>query len=402
MLQKGDLLFNRTNSRDLVGKTSVFLDKKVAIFAGYLVRFTLLGGNNPLFVNNIMQSSYYRSWCNANRSDAISQSNINATKLSNLIIPLPPLNEQTRIVQKIDSLMALCDQLEARRNERNAKRLETHASAIHHLIQSGNKDEFRTSWKFITDHFSQMYSVKENVEELKKAILTLAMQGKLVRQDPNDQRAFDLLNQINKSKNEFISKKIYRDNSSDEEDLSAKSDLPNGWASCNIRDLGFVLGGKRLPKGHCFSEEETDYRYLTVTNMKDATIVDNQIKWITAKTHDVISKYTISSNDIYITIAGTIGEVGEIPDDLDGMNLTENAAKIVFFHCDKKFLIQLFRSSLIQTKFDELVNKMAQPKLSLRSILGTQIFLPPPQRTNPYRPENRFAHEPLRFADRSD
>jgi type I restriction enzyme S subunit len=111
-LAEGDLLFNRTNSRELVGKTALFTDTRPAIFAGYLVRFSMLGKTHAHYANNVMQSTLHRTWCDANKSDAIGQSNINASKLRAFVFPLPPLAEQQRIVAKIDQLMALCDALE--------------------------------------------------------------------------------------------------------------------------------------------------------------------------------------------------------------------------------------------------------------------------------------------------
>ena len=111
--------------------------------------------------------------------------------------------------------------------------------------------------------------------------------------------------------------------------------------------------------------------------MKDGSIVDNNEKYIDEATRKAIEKYIITKEDIYITIAGTIGMVGSIPDRYDGMNLTENASRLIFFEVNKNFLVDLLNSNIVQSQFHELTNKMAQPKLALRSILGTLIPLPP-------------------------
>lgn len=103
-LRVGDLLFNRTNSRELVGKTAVFAEEREAIFAGYLVRFHMLGGISEHFVNEVMNSSYHRSWCNEVKADALGQSNINATKLRSYILPLPPIAEQEAVVERVDKI----------------------------------------------------------------------------------------------------------------------------------------------------------------------------------------------------------------------------------------------------------------------------------------------------------
>lgn len=227
-------------------------------------------------------------------------------------------------------------------------------------------------------YFDTAFDAPDGIKKLRELILTLAMQGKLVPQDPNDQSASELLKEIEKEKYELIKQGFSKDNdSSDNSSLTSLIILPMGWEKVNISNIGFLKGGKRLPKGHSYSEQPTPYRYLTVTNMKNKTIVNNDVKYISEETYKEIKKYTISKDDIYITIAGTIGNVGVIPEIYDGMNLTENASKLIFFKCDKEFLLYLLNSNIVQEQFGYLVNKMAQPKLSLRSILSTVIPLPP-------------------------
>ena len=109
-LTVNDLLFNRTNSKELVGKVAIYKGDIPSIFAGYLVRITplIISGD---YLNYVMQTKYYWSYCQMVRSDAISQSNINAQKLKRFKIPLPPLAEQKRIVAKIEEILPLCDNM---------------------------------------------------------------------------------------------------------------------------------------------------------------------------------------------------------------------------------------------------------------------------------------------------
>ena len=109
-LKYNDLLFNRTNSKDLVGKTAIYKGQIPAIYAGYLVRITPIYVDSD-FLNYTMQSQYYWSYCQSVRSDAIGQSNINAEKLKRFSFPLPSLAEQKRIVEKLEQLLPLCDRL---------------------------------------------------------------------------------------------------------------------------------------------------------------------------------------------------------------------------------------------------------------------------------------------------
>lgn len=109
-LHAGDLLFNRTNSADKVGKTSIYRGERKAIFAGYLVRMRPLSGiADSEYLNFFMNSRPAWEFCQSVKSDAVCQSNISASKIANLPVPLPTLAEQKAIVKRVDELMALLD-----------------------------------------------------------------------------------------------------------------------------------------------------------------------------------------------------------------------------------------------------------------------------------------------------
>lgn len=110
-LTRDDLIFNRTNSREWVGKTCIYNSDRQAIYAGYLVRFRVLS-QNAYFANYVLNSKYHREWCNDVKSDALGQSNINAEKLKNFIFPIAPLAEQNEIVARVESCLKKIDELE--------------------------------------------------------------------------------------------------------------------------------------------------------------------------------------------------------------------------------------------------------------------------------------------------
>ena len=104
-LEYNDLLFNRTNSKELVGKVEIYKGEIPAIYAGYLVRVHPILIESD-YLNYVMQSQYYWIYCQNVRSDAIGQSNINAEKLKHFIFPLPPLQEKKRIVNSISRIFS--------------------------------------------------------------------------------------------------------------------------------------------------------------------------------------------------------------------------------------------------------------------------------------------------------
>ena len=109
-LQYNDILFNRTNSIDWVGKTAIFKENFPCICAGYIISFTP-NYINPDFLNYVMNSSYQRKWCNEVKTDGVNQSNINSQKLADFYVPFPPIREQLHIVNTIENLFSKLDNI---------------------------------------------------------------------------------------------------------------------------------------------------------------------------------------------------------------------------------------------------------------------------------------------------
>ena len=165
----GDLLFNRTNSAEWVGKTAIYRGEYPAIYAGYLIRLrTFL---NPEYLNAVMNSGYAKFYSNTVKTDGVNQSNINAQKLGAFIIPVPPVSEQSKVAERLKVTISVTS-----------------------AIQLDKAD------------------IKKLIEQTKSRILDLAIQGKLVPQDPNDEPASVLLERIRAEKEELIKQgKIKRD-----------------------------------------------------------------------------------------------------------------------------------------------------------------------------------------------
>ncbi|MDP1603968.1 MAG: restriction endonuclease subunit S [Legionella sp.] len=295
------------------------------------------------------------------------------------VIGLPPLAEQYRIVTKVNELMLLCDQMEAQ----HINATEAHAKLVTHLLdtltQSKNSAEFNDSWQRIAKHFDTLFTTEASVDALKQTLLQLAVMGKLVPQDLNDEPASELFNRIQIDKAALIAdgkiKKVKPLQPISDRDIQCI--LPNGWIWINLGSLCEIKGGKRLPASTTFSVTETPYIYIQVTNMKDGTIIQENLKYIDEKIYNQIKQYTISSKDLYITIAGTIGAVGSVPEYFCGMNLTENAAKIVFKFLNKEWFKFALKSSSVQKQFADKTKQLAQPKLALHRIASAILALPP-------------------------
>lgn len=217
------------------------------------------------------------------------------------------------------------------------------------------------------------------IKKLRELILELAVRGKLVAQNPDDEPASKLLERIEAEKAQLIKdgtlkkQKPLAPISEDEKPF----ELPEGWMWVRFGALGQVKGGKRVPKGHSLTSENTGNVYIRVTDMKNYSVKLDDLRYISDEVKNEISQYTINSSDVYITIAGTIGAVGTIPDELNGMNLTENAAKFTSVIVNKNWVVKSLCSTTIQEYFESCTNQQAQPKLALNKIEGAPLALPP-------------------------
>ena len=150
------------------------------------------------------------------------------------------------------------------------------------------------------------------------------------------------------------------------------------YPKAEIGKVATVLGGKRIPKGRNFSGKKTEYPYIRVSDFKEGSVSLETLKYIEFDVFEQIKNYTISKNDVYISIAGTIGLVGLIPKILDGKSLTENAAKIVIDDklIMKEFLYYCLSSNELQMQIKNNTKTVGVPKLALKRIETLTIPLP--------------------------
>ena len=359
LLKVNDILFARTGGT--VGKS--FLVEEVpekAIYAGYLIRTRYSSLLNPRYMKSFMESQLYWEQLK-NGTIATAQPNCNGKTLAKMLLPIPPTKEQDRIVKKLTQLSSFLD-----------------------------------NYGLCQDRLNLLN--EEIKEQLKKSILQEAIQGKLVTQLAEEGTAQDLLEQIKKEKLNLVKegklKKsalatsvIFRGDDNKYWEKSGDSivcideeipfGIPSSWSWCRLENIASVKGGKRIPVGEKLTTENTGHMYIRVADMKENTVKTDDIHYISESIYQKIKSYTISTEDLYITVAGTIGSVGEIPKVFDNANLTENADKIVFRGICKKFLMHCLLSNFVQSQIKKCTTKVGQPKLAIVRIEDLLIPLPP-------------------------
>ena len=236
-------------------------------------------------------------------------------------------------------------------------------------------------------------------EQLKASILQYAIQGKLVEQRPEEGTAEELYKSIQEEKQNLIKEgKIKKEKPLDEitED-EIPFDIPDSWKWVKLGDLVSVLGGKRIPAGRKLTKENTGYIYIRVSDMKNETVLTDDLQYVPKDIYPSISRYIINKEDVYITVAGTIGRIGKIPSEIDGANLTENADRLVFRMIDQDWLIKSLSSPLIQNQIADATTKVGQPKLAIKRI--QELFIPLPPLAEQHRIVAKI-EELLPFVDR--
>lgn len=152
--------------------------------------------------------------------------------------------------------------------------------------------------------------------------------------------------------------------------------IPFDWEVKRLGEIAIVRGGKRIPKGENLVNENTGFPYIRVSDMYMGGIDISKILFIPAHVEPLIKNYKISKDDLFITVAGTVGLVGEIPSELDNANLTENANKISVKNANKKYILYILSSDLIQNNIIATTTNNAQPKLALERIRDFQLPIP--------------------------
>ena len=294
------------------------------------------------------------------------------------LFPLPPLAEQHRIVAKIDQLMARCDQLEKLRSDRTHALITVHTTAIARLLTAQDSHDFSTAWHFITQHFGELYSVKATVAELRKTILQLAVMGKLVPQDPNDEPASELLKVIELEKQRLAKEgKIKQPKPL----LKIKPEeipylLPNGWEWVRVIDVVDVgTGSTPATTNPAYYNGTIPWYTSSATNniiakTPDTFITESAIKETNCK--------IFPSGSLIIAMYGQGKTRGQISEIVVPGATNQAIAAMIFYESSqeiKRYIKYYFVK--IYEEIRSIAEGGAQPNLNVGKIKETLIPLPP-------------------------
>lgn len=304
-------------------------------------------------------------------------------RMEKLVIPLPPRAEQLRIVAKVNELMTLCDQLE----QQSLTSLGAHQQLVETLLatltESQNAEELAESWARISQHFDTLFTTEASIDALKQTILQLAVMGKLVPQNPNDEPASELLKRIEQEKALLVKEgKIKKQKplppiSDDEKPF----ELPEGWEWCRLETITELITKGSSPKwqGVSYTDNPNDVLFITSENVGSFKILLDSEKYVEKKFNEIEPRSILTRNDILMNIVGaSIGRTA-----IFNMNRNANInqavclIRVINNSMLLSYLLNFFNSDIcLSYMFDKQVDN-ARANLSMGNIAKFVLPIPP-------------------------
>lgn len=379
-LHTGDIVMSMANSRELVGKVSYVGSMPVeqATFGGFLgvIRPYQL---RPSYLMCFLRAPQVRASLIDSASQTTNIANISLEKLNPLAVALPPLTEQHRIVAKVDELMALCDQLEQQADASLGAHQTLVETLLSALTSAADHAQFASAWQRIAGHFDTLFTTEESIDQLKQTILQLAVMGKLVPQDPNDEPASELLKKIAAEKAKLVKEgKIKKDKGLPE---IAKTKVPFGfpssWECVGLQTIAAVGTGATPARDNNAYYHPPAFSWVTSGETSQQFV---------SETREKISAKAVVDTNVTIYPPGTLivamygqgrtrGQITEllIP---AGTNQACAAIQLIDPASAHRSYIKIFFQKAYED-IRSLAEGGAQPNLNVGKISETVLPLPP-------------------------
>ena len=356
-LREGDLLWNSTGT-GTIGRIIRLIDPPEKLVCDSHVTVV-----RCLFVS----SEYIRTWLRTGNvyglieeraAGSTNQVELTAQMALNQVVPLPPLAEQHRIVAKVDELMALCDRLAAARTERETRRDRLAAASLARLnAPDPDLAVFQDQAAFALDNLTQLITRADQIKALRQTILNLAVRGKLVEQDPNDETASELL----KRRKIAVSS-------------AGPFELPASWAWVNVGAVAVARLGKMLDKA---KNKGTPRKYLRNIN----------VRWFDFDLSDLLEmrfedselpEFTLQFGDVLICEGGEPGRAAVWDGREDDIYFQKAIHRIRFLNIvDSSFFVKALRASADDGRLAEYFTGTGIKHFTGKGLAGYLFPLPP-------------------------
>lgn len=243
---------------------------------------------------------------------------VNQDELSRVIVPVPPVAEQHRIVAKVDQLMSMLDDLEQRQEKKRTAAIHVSKASLDSLVDAEDPDQFARAWERVSKNFGLVASGDANggLSHLRHALIRLGLSGSLTRRCQSDGRVSDLLSSVAKTKRLHIlanRKRAPAQGEPDAIDSEGLPPIPEEWCWTRLECLaGHIVDGTH----HTPTYVEEGVCFISATNIKNRRIVFDGCRRIAdAQYQELMRRCAPKRGDVLITKSGTLGEVAVVDDD---------------------------------------------------------------------------------------
>lgn len=317
-------------------------------------------GLDPRYLKNCVRSTYFSQFVES-RQKGVAYPAINEGDLSFGLVPVPPLAEQERIVAKVNGLMGLCDELEARQQRRHSATTRFRGAALHALTEAESPDDLRRAWERVSTKWRAVTDGSASVADLRSTILQLAVRGRLVPQ---------LDHETPHEKPDLPSSSVDRTKLWELPGLSA---APPAWSTLPMASLGRWGSGGTPAKSHA-EYYGGDIPWAVIGDLNDGVVTDTKNRITEAGLAKSAAKW-IPVGSVFIAMYGaSIGKTG-----VAGIDCTSNQA---IAHCvpdssviTTDYLFVLART--LKTILTEAGKGGAQPNISQQVLKHLLVRVPP-------------------------
>ncbi|HHF0294289.1 restriction endonuclease subunit S [Pseudomonas aeruginosa] len=315
------------------------------------------------------------------QKNALMGNTLNSESMAQLLVPIPPLAEQHRIVAKVDELMALCDRLEAQQADADSAHAQLVQALLDSLTQARDAEDFVQSWQRLAEHFQTLFTTESSIDALKQTLLQLAVMGKLVPQDPSDEPANELLTRIAEERARLVAEgKLKTQKPLAEINESEMSfELPLGWKWQRFAD--FALDVSTGPFGSLI--HQSDYvnggvPLVNPSHMIDGRIVADSSVSLSIEMAASLDSYRLSAGDIVMARRGEVGRAALVTEAEDGW-LCGTGSFVLRFTSEisRAYVWTLFRCHSVRTYLAGAAVGTTMVNLNHGILLKMPIAVPP-------------------------
>ena len=291
-------------------------------------------------------------------------------KMEELIVPVPPLEEQHRIVQKVDELMALCDRLE----QQTSDQLEAHETLVDTLLgtltQSESATELADNWARLAAHFDTLFTTEQSIDKLQQTVIELSVRGFLVStNDDGGEPAEILLNRLRNEKQRLIAIKKAKDNGKIHQKAPKEPpyDIPSSWTWVRFRELIWCYRGHNPPKSEFKTEPQPGYvRFIQITDFKTDA---NKVFVPQTSRNKMVHKGEI--------IMAAYRHIGKLSRNMEGAFNVALCKILEFEPMERDFVELLIRTDLVTGELLRASERGHIPSMHSDHLLSLLVPLPP-------------------------